>query len=103
MIRISQIHEDSRQGLLVEGKLYGEWVDVLENCWLEAPHAPNGGPMRVDLSGVSYVDDKGRELLARMIKGGAELRATGVMTRALIEEIMEKIAMARDGQIPDGV
>jgi hypothetical protein len=37
-----------------------------------------------------------------MIRDGAELRAIGVMTRAVIEEITEKIAMARNGQIPDG-
>ena len=101
MIRISQTHEGSRQRLLVEGTLSGEWVEVLEGCWLEAPQAPNGGPMSVDLSGVSYVDDKGRELLARMIQDGAELRATGVMTRAVIDEIMGKIVMARNG-LPDG-
>lgn len=102
MIRISQIHEDSKQNLMVEGKLSGDWVDVLEKCWLEAPHAPDGAPVRIDLSGVTYVDDKGRELLARMIRDGAELRATGVMTSAVIEEITEKIAIARNGQIPDG-
>lgn len=110
MIRISQIHEGSwradsesiKQGLLVEGTLSGEWVEVLEKCWLEAPHAPNGAPVRIDLSGVTFVDDKGRELLARMIQDGAELRATGVMTRAVIEEITEQIVVARNGQIPDG-
>lgn len=102
MIRVSQIHEGEQQRLLVEGKLSGELVDVLEKCWLETPHAANGAPVRINLSGVTYVDDKGRELLARMIQDGAELRATGVMTRAVIEEITEKIAMARNGQIPDG-
>jgi ABC-type transporter Mla MlaB component len=101
-MRVSQIHEGEQQRLLVEGKLSGEWVDVLEKCWLEAPRALNGAPVRIDLSGVTYVDDKGRELLARMIRDGAELRAIGVMTRAVIEEITEKIAMARNGQIPDG-
>lgn len=102
MIRISQIHEGSKQGLLVEGKLSGDWVDVLENCWLEAQRSPNGKLMHVDLSGVSYVDERGRELLARMIRDGAELGATGVMTKAIIEDITERIAMARDGRIPDG-
>jgi anti-anti-sigma regulatory factor len=102
VIRISQVHEGSKQRLLVEGTLSGDWVDVLKNSWLERPHAPNGEPMRIDLSGVTYVDEKGRELLARMIRDGEELQATGVMTRAVIEEIREKIAMTRNGQIPDG-
>lgn len=109
MLRISPIVEGSwsadsesiKQGLLVEGTLSGDWVDVLEECWLEAPHDPNGAPVLIDLSGVTYVDDKGRELLARMIRASAELRATGVMTRAIIEEITEKIATARNGQIHD--
>jgi anti-anti-sigma regulatory factor len=87
---------------LVEGTLSGELVDVLEKCWLEAQTPPNGEPILIDLSGVTYVDDKGRELLARMIEDGAELRATGVMTRGVIEEIREMIAMARDGLMPDG-
>lgn len=102
MIRISQIHEGEQRRLLVEGKLSGDWVDVLEKCWFEAQTAPNGAPVRIDLSGVTYVDDQGRELLARMIRDGAELRAMGVMTRAVIEEITEKIAMARSGQMTDG-
>jgi ABC-type transporter Mla MlaB component len=89
VIRVSQIHEGEQHRLLVEGKLSGDRVDVLEKCWFEAQTAPNGAPLRIDLSGVTYVDDKGRELLARMIQDGAELQATGVMTRAVIEEIEE--------------
>lgn len=102
MIRISQIHEGSKQHLLVEGTLSGEWVEVLEDWWLERPHAPNGEPIGIDLSGVTHIDDKGRELVARLIKGGAEVRATGIMIMAVIEEIMEMVAMARDVLRRDG-
>ena len=87
MIRISQIHEGSRSHLLVEGTLSGDWVDVLEKSWLEALMSSCGEPMCIDLSGVTYIDNKGRELLGRMSRDGAELRATGVMTRGIIEEI----------------
>jgi hypothetical protein len=87
MIRISETHEGSKRRLLVEGTLSGDWVDVLEKCWLEQTPS-NGEPIRVDLSGVTYIDNKGRELLARMIRDGAEPRATGIMTRAVIEEII---------------
>jgi anti-anti-sigma regulatory factor len=100
VIRISQIHEGEQQGLLVEGKLSGDRVDVLEKCWLEAQASPNGVPVRIDLSGVTYIDDKGRELLARLMQDGAEVQATGVMTRAVIEEIAE--ALRRDGRMPNG-
>jgi hypothetical protein len=89
LIRISQISKDPTWHLLVEGTLSDGWVDALEVSWLEAQ--PNGGPVRIDLAGVTYIDDKGRELLARMIRRGAELCATGIMTKAVIEEITEEI------------
>jgi len=87
VIRISQTRERSSWQLLVEGTLSGVWVDELERCWLETRRSSNGEPIRVDLSGVSFVDDKGRRLLAQMVQDGAELRAAGVMTRGIIEEI----------------
>ena len=91
MIRISEIRKGSGRRLLVEGTLAGDWVEVLEKSWLEAQASRNGEPMRVDLSGV-WIDDKGRELLKRMLQDGAELRATGIMTRAVIEELIEEIS-----------
>lgn len=87
MIRITQTREQSRWHLLIEGTLSGAAVDELEKCWLDTKSSPNGEPARVDLSGVSYIDDDGRALLARMFRDGAELHATGVMTKMIIEEI----------------
>ena len=75
--------------MFVEGMLSGVWVDELERCWREARRSSNGDPVCVDLSGVSFVDDKGRRLLAQMFRAGVELRAVGVMTRGIIEEIRE--------------
>ena len=87
MIRISQIRNSQRSHLLVEGKLSDAWVDVLESSWLEAQSKLNGEPVRIDLSGVTYVDAKGRALLARMIQSGTELQATELRLRTIIEEI----------------
>jgi ABC-type transporter Mla MlaB component len=87
MIRISKIPEGSRSHLLVEGKLSDGWVDVLETSWLEAQSELTGEPLRIDLSGVTYVDRKGRALLERMIRSGTKLQGTGLMLKAVIEEI----------------
>ena len=91
MIRISEIGEGSQSHLFVEGTLSDGWVAALETSWLEAQRQLNGAPVRIDLAGVTYVDDKGRDLLVRMIQSGAELRATGIMTRAVVEEITKKV------------
>jgi ABC-type transporter Mla MlaB component len=87
LIRISQIRNGTRSHLLVEGKLSDSWVDVLEASWLEAHSQLKGEPLRIDLSGVTYVDSRGHALLERMIRSGTELQATGVMLRTIIEGI----------------
>jgi len=92
VIRISKNYKGSKRRLLVEGTLAGDWVDVLEKSWLEAQTSRNGEPMRIDLSGVTWIDDKGSELLKRMLQDGAELRAKGIMTKAVIEELIEEIS-----------
>jgi len=91
LIRISPIGNGSKNHLLVEGTLSDGWVDALEASWLAAQSLINGKPLYIDLSGVTYVDDKGRELLARIIRGGAELRTAGIMIRMLVEEITREI------------
>ncbi len=95
MIRINKIHEGSKLHLFVEGTLSDGWVDALETSWLEAQPLLNGEPLRIDLSDITYVDDRGRELLARMLQSGAKLSATGIMTRAVVEEIKETLGRNR--------
>lgn len=101
MIRISQIHEGPKLHLFVEGTLSDGWVEALETSWLEARSQLNGEPLRIDLSDVTYVDDRGRELLARMIQSGAKLSATGIMTKAIVKEITEMIARDRFTEVTE--
>ena len=89
MIRISRIAKDSRWCLLVEGTLSDGWVDTLETSWLEAQSQLNGKSVCIDLSGVTYIDDKGRDLLLRIIRSGVELHTAGIMTRTVVEELRE--------------
>ncbi len=71
----------------MEGKLTHEWVAEAEKAWTAFSHLPQPERLVVDLCGVSFVDDPGRERLARMYSSGAKLIGTGPMTSALIEEI----------------
>lgn len=87
MIRINLIRERSTLCLIVEGTLSGIWVDELEKCWLDAKASQNGNRVRVELSGVTFIDDKGRQFLKRVFQEGVELTATRVMTKGIIEEI----------------
>jgi anti-anti-sigma regulatory factor len=71
----------------LEGRLEGAWVAELEKCWRETRVRARRSKHRVDLSGVTYFDDAGIELLAHMYEQGAELAAGDCLTKALVEEI----------------
>jgi len=87
MLRVT-IQDDARGAAFkLEGKLAHEWVVEAERAWNDFSSFPHGERVVVDLCGVSFVDDAGRALLARMHAFGAKLVGTGPMTSALIEEI----------------
>jgi len=77
--------EQGRVTLKLEGKLAGLWVDEFERCWcLTFEKWKN---VIVELAGVTFIDSKGKCLLAKIHGQGAKLVGTGLMTRSIIEEI----------------
>jgi anti-anti-sigma regulatory factor len=87
MLRISVSDDPNLALFKLEGKLAREWVAEAEKAWLTFASAPRKERIVVDLFGVSFVDDAGRELLTRMHSSGAKFIGAGPMTSALIEEI----------------
>jgi len=85
VIRITAQQESTVTRLFLEGKLSGPCVDELDKCWHTCPAGEV--PLLVDLTNVSFVDEHGKELLARMHKQGIKLFSKSVMTKCLIEEI----------------
>lgn len=75
--------------LIVEGRLQGAHVSELETCWLTTLLAGDS-PVIVDLTGVTFIDCDGKQLLTRMHEGGARLIATGIMTKQVIEEVRQE-------------
>lgn len=62
-------------------------MDELDKCWQERSSAE--AALTVDLTNVSFVDEHGKELLARMHKKGIKLFSTSLMTRCLIGQIQK--------------
>ncbi len=85
MIRITAQQESMMTRLFLEGKLSGPCVDELDKCWQTCPASEM--VLLVDLTNVSFVDEHGKELLARMHNQGIKLFSRSVMTKCLIEEI----------------
>jgi hypothetical protein len=85
VIRITAQQESLVTRLFLEGKLSGPCVDELDKCWQTCPATEMA--LLVDLTNVSFVDEHGKELLARMHNKGIKLFSKSVMTKCLIEEI----------------
>jgi anti-anti-sigma regulatory factor len=72
--------------LILEGKLAGPWVDELNSYWRQISGNQQSGAV-IDLTGVTFIDVNGKALLTKLWQQGAELRASGCLTRCVVEEI----------------
>jgi len=85
VIRITCRDESAITRLVIEGKLAGVCVDELDKCWHDTP--AKWSTLLIDLTSVSFIDDRGKQLLKKMHDHGATLISTSLMSRCLIEEI----------------
>jgi len=87
MLRITTFDSPPLLTLLLEGRLEGPWAAELEKCW-KASLASSAKPrIRVDLTGVTFIDAAGKARLAAMHRKGAEFIAGDCLTKAVVEEI----------------
>jgi hypothetical protein len=89
MLRITINRDEKTKALRLEGRLAGEWINELRNCWEQLPEISPAIDMKVDLTGVTWVSDEGKELLAMMHRQGAELVTADVLMSAIVAEIVE--------------
>jgi hypothetical protein len=86
MLKITTRTDPHATILELEGKLAGPWVQELEGCWRAAMNSEKF--VRILLCAVTFIDDKGRDLLVEMHRHGTELVAEGCMNKAIVEEII---------------
>ena len=98
MLRIT-VH-DNQQALTfqLEGRLTGPWLRELEVCWENALNQQRKPILRVDLTGVTFIDDAGKACLAAMYSQGAELVAADCLTREIVNEITRS-SLPGDGEL----
>ena len=90
MLRI--VHGQTKTGhrWTLCGQLTGPWVTELRACWDHARRATADSHTVVDLSDVTFIDEKGEELLSEMRSQGAEFIAAGVETKDLLKNLKAK-------------
>jgi len=87
MLRITIDKNPRSTTLRVEGRLTGPWVDELERTWRTVASGSADGRVSVDITDVTFVGEEGKKLLEAMYGEGAKLKASGCVTRRLVEEI----------------
>jgi len=87
MLRITIRSHADRTTIALEGRLAGPSLEQLRACWLQELATRNPGSIRIDLADVGFVDAAGKSLLRSFHEQGADLTATGLMTKAILEEI----------------
>ncbi|TAK13310.1 MAG: hypothetical protein EPO35_10485, partial [Acidobacteria bacterium] len=85
MLKITTDTESRR--LVLEGSLAGPWVDTLELTWRDALTRHAAPEIAVDVTDVTFVDPRGRNLLAAIHAEGGALFSNGGMNVTLIQEI----------------
>jgi len=85
MLRVSYSYTAIGQRFTLYGRLSGPWVEELRLCWWQARQRAPLARAVVDLNEVTFIDKTGEILLREMLSAGAELIATGVFTKHLLE------------------
>src|SRR5580704_5848231 len=94
MLRITTEKKRGKTVLSVEGRLAGQWVTALEQCWRERAE---GEKFSVDLCGVSFIDAAGKALLKEIHQQGGKLIAEGCLNQAIVEEISGREKTGKTG------
>jgi outer membrane protein len=88
MLRITTEQKRGKLILSVEGRLAGQWVAALEQCWRDLRASSAQGKFSVNLCGVSYIDAAGKVLLKEIHQQGGHLVAEGCLNQAIVREIV---------------
>jgi anti-anti-sigma regulatory factor len=102
MLRISVTDMHENITLDLEGRLAGPWTSELERCWRDQQAQSGGKPLIVRLRAVTFIDDAGKELLARMFEQDTKLEGAGCSVRAILAEITAAHVHQRRSQSASG-
>src|ERR1700738_2946246 len=90
MLRITIAETVTEQRWTLEGRLVHPWISELKSTWTRTKTARRDTKCVVDLTGVTFIDRNGEQVLAALSKQGAELVATGCYTRHVVHNIEKK-------------
>lgn len=103
MLRITL--EKTRTGPIIrlEGRLVGPWVPEFQQYWETIRASEKQENIRVNLKGVTSIDEHGKALLQRIYQQHGTLTAPGCWTKAIVEEVTATTTLAEHDKGPDTI
>jgi anti-anti-sigma regulatory factor len=90
MLRITVQKDAESLTYRLEGRLTGQWVSELDECWNQARNEDPAQRVCFDLTQVTAIDAMGKSFLAARHSEGAELVASCCLMREVVAEIASK-------------
>jgi ABC-type transporter Mla MlaB component len=91
MLRITVQEGERAQTIKLEGKVVGPWVEELNRAWRSLATSVGTKKLQVDLSGVAFVDAKGRHLLREIYqRTNASFLTDSPLTRYFADDAMQE-------------
>ena len=82
MLKISMKDDSPVATLKIEGKLVGPWAMELGRTWHDLWASSSQMPLRLDIRGVTFADDKGTRILREIVRAtGAEIISDSPLTQ----------------------
>src|SRR5260370_38331898 len=91
MLKITNTGTATEQKWILYGQLSGPWVAELQSSWEKTRFESNGRRCVVDLTDVTFIDERGESVLRGMRSQGAEFVARGVDTKQVLADLESKL------------
>jgi hypothetical protein len=87
MLKISMNETPTEEKWILCGRLTAPWVREFKINWKKNHRSGNGRTCIVDLDQITFIDKSGERFLRHLLKQGAQLMASGVYTRHVLENL----------------
>jgi len=94
MLMIAEQREANAHTFKLAGTLAGDWAMLFNRCWHKATRVLSPSRIVVDLTDVTFIDERGVELLILIVKAGARLVAFGVTMKSGVEDTASQSMVA---------
>lgn len=87
MLKITITETATAEMWTLQGRLVAPWVDELKASWNRAYRTNHGRKCIVNLDEVTFIDMSGERILRTMSKQGAQLVASDVYVRQVLDRV----------------